>query len=264
MPRIGCVSYLNAKPLIDGLDAPVMFDVPARLLDALESRSVDIALCPVIDFFRAASPMWLVPVGGICCDGSTLTVRLFSKRPIDQLTTIHADTDSHTSIALLRVLLDRLHGLRPELIDYALDDTAPDAMLLIGDKVVTRSPRAIEYPYQLDLGEAWKDLTGLPFVFATWMAPVDADLGDLPDRLAACRRRNADRTDDIVDTYAEAHGWPRDLAHDYLGSILRYRVGDREIQAIGRFSEWAAELGVIDQPRPLNLWKGSAVQSEGK
>ena len=264
--RIGAVSYLNTKPLIDGLDAlapppRLRLDVPARLLDDLQAGEVDLALCPVIDYFRSSTPLVIVPVGGICSDGPTFTVRLFSQVPIDQLEVVHADSDSHTSVALLRVLLAKLFGLTPELVDYqARELTAagrlidqPQAMLLIGDKVVTASPKAVEYPHQLDLGEAWKRLTGLPFVFATWLAPEHANLGEVPRQLAELRQQNARRIPEIAHRYASSHGWSEHLAERYLGSILQYEIGPRELEAIERFGALAAELGIIAAPRPLHI-----------
>lgn len=264
--RVGCVSYLNAKPLIDGVEAlertRVKFDVPARLLEDLESGQVDLALCPVIDYFRARVPLRIVPVGGIGCQGETLTVRLYSRVPIERVDRVFADSDSHTSVALLQVLFHQIHRRQVAVIPYhAREQVArhrlvepPATMLLIGDKVVTDSPRAVEYPYQLDLGQAWHDLTGLPFLFAVWMAPEGAALGDLPEQLAAQRQRNAARIDEIVDRYAQAHGWPRDLARQYLGRILRYEVGNPQLQAMERFAAMAQELGLIETTRPLRLW----------
>ncbi|MFW6031962.1 MAG: menaquinone biosynthetic enzyme MqnA/MqnD family protein [Phycisphaeraceae bacterium] len=247
--RVGCVSFINAKPLIEGLaggpDPEVRFAVPAELLGKLEAGEVDLALCPVID-----------PAGGIGCRGTTLTVRLFSRVPIDRITRLHADRDSHTSVALAQVLLHRLHRLRPEMVPYQAREATgepPESMLLIGDKVVTSSPRAIEYPHQLDLGEAWHELTGLPFVFAVWMARKDAELGDLPDRLARQRERNAGRVEQIARRYAAGHGWPAPLATRYLGEILRYEVGEAELEAIERFSREAAALGLIERARPLRV-----------
>jgi chorismate dehydratase len=263
--RIGCVSYLNAKPLIEGVESipntRVKLDVPSRLLEDLQSGEVDIALCPVIDFFRSTTPLEIVPAGGIGCDGPTLTVRLFSRVPIKDISTIHADTDSHTSVALLRVLLRETYNMTPTLIDYHAREgvarhklaPSPEAMLLIGDKVVTDSPTAIEYPHQLDLGEAWRELTGLPFVFAVWMTTEGAMLGDLPRRLDEQRLRNAARIEEIVDRHAAAHGWPRDLALQYLGRLLRYAIGPREREAVERFGALAAKCGVIDAGRPLRL-----------
>lgn len=264
--RVGCVSYLNSKPLIEGVDdhrhTSVRFDVPARLLGDLQSGDVDIALCPVIDYFRSSVPLQIVPVGGICCEGPTFTVRLYSRVPIDQVAAIYADSDSHTSVALVQVVLHQRFGLRPQMIEYhAREHVAggklhekPETMLLIGDKVVTDSPLAVEYPYQLDLGEAWHDLTGLPFMFAVWMTRAGTDLGDLPQRLAAQREQNAKQLDAVVDRYAPAHHWPRDLAHRYLGSILQYQVDDRHLEAMRRFALRAAELDLIESFRDLRVY----------
>lgn len=269
--RLGCVSYLNAKPLIEGVEEltcvdgsrpTVRFDVPAGLLRDLEAGEVDMALCPVIDYHRASVPLQVVPVGGIGCLGSTLTVRLYSRVPINDITTVYADTDSHTSVALLRVLLKKVYGLSPKLIDYhAREHVAdgkltelPETMLLIGDKVVTDSPSAVRYPHQLDLGQAWFELTGSPFVFATWMTRKGTDLGDLPTRLAELRERNLKQVDELVTTYAQPHGWPVDLAKEYLGSILKYRTGPEELAAIERFAELAYEVGAIEAVRPLDRW----------
>jgi len=270
--RLGCVSYLNSKPLIHGLDASanpshptVRLDVPAHLLADLESGEVDMALCPVIDYFRATRPLMIVPVGGIGCEGRTMTVRLFSRVPIERITTIHADTDSHTSVALVQVLLHAAHGIRPTVVgfntrtrDVATHADRPQSMLLIGDKVVTNAPIAVAYPYQLDLGEAWRTLTGLPFVFAVWMARPDADLGDAPQTLTRLREANAGRIDEIVRAYAGPLGWPDDLAREYLGRVLHYHIGPRELEAIGRFADLAATLGLIAVPRELSVRGGSA------
>lgn len=264
--RVGCVSYLNAKPLIAGLDdepgIQVRSDVPARLLNDLESGEVEVALCPVFDFYSSPHDLALVPVGAIGCEGPTLTVRLYSQVPIDQITTLHADTDSHTSVALAQVLLAKLFGVRPTMVDYDARertaegkiDESPQAMLLIGDKVVTGSPLAVNYPYQMDLGEGWQEMTGLPFVFAIWMTRVGCDLGDLPAMLSARLEANLPQRLLIAERYATQHGWPSDLAEHYLIDVLRYRVGTKELEAIARFGELVSELGLIRTPRQVRLY----------
>ena len=263
--RIGCVSYLNARPLIEGLDATgspaVEFGVPSKLLESLESGQTDIALCPVIDYYRAGEPLEIVPVGGISSIGYTLTVRLCSRIPVDKISVIHADTDSHTSVALVRVLMDRLYGLRPRVADYRTPDRPgshdevdpPEAMLLIGDKVVAQAPDEIVYPHQLDLGQTWSFLTGLPFVFAVWMARKGADLGDLPEVLASRLRRNLDRLDEIADRHAPGRNWPKNLAREYLSRIMSYTIGTAELEAIDRFAVAAHSLGLIEQASPWRL-----------
>lgn len=266
--RVGCVSYLNAAPLISGLDddpaVSVRVDVPSALLGDLLSGEVDAALCPVIDYFRAPEPLKIVPAGAIGCDGPTLTVRLYSKVPIDQITTLHADTDSHTSVALVQVLLREMFDVAPRMIDYHARESVaegkiaerPEAVLLIGDKVVTSSPLAVAYPHQLDLGEAWHRLTGLPFVFAIWMAKEATGLGCLPTTLADRLERNLPQAVLLAEQLAARHGWPVELAEHYLGDVLRYRVGPRELEAIERFGALAYKHGLVDEHRPLRLAEG--------
>src|SRR5213596_2038238 len=180
--RIGSVSYLNAKPLIYGLedqdDLSLILDVPSKLLPGLREKRFDIALLPVIDYQRLEN-LNIVPSGGIGCDGPTLTVRIFSRVPIERIKTLACDTDSHTSVALARIILAEQFAIHPQLVDLLKDDDRPaEARLLIGDKVVCEEPPGFEH--QLDLGSAWKNLSGLPFVFAVWTARAGIDLRDLP------------------------------------------------------------------------------------
>lgn len=266
-PAVGCVSYLNAKPLIDGFAAALpghdlVLDVPARQIDVLQTGRVDLALCPVIDYYRSPRPLVAVPVGGIGCAGPTLTVRLFSPVPFPEIRWVRLDADSHTSVCLLAVLLDAIYGVRPPVtvgLPAAGDAIEPGvARLLIGDKVVTDAPPGRAYPHQLDLGAAWHDLTGRPFVFAVWLARAGASLGDLPDRLAALLEHNLTRTPDIAAAHAAAHGWTEALAADYLGRVLRYRVGAAELDAVRNFAERASTLGLVaTPPRVLTTSKTS-------
>jgi len=268
-PVIGCVSFLNARPLIDTLDTrddlAVRFDVPSGLLDDLNAGEMDVALCPVIDYQRSARPLAVLPVGGIGCDGHTFTVRLFSRVPLDEVAQVHADTDSHTSVALMQVILDEVYGNRVEVIDLDAREHVTDnqiappieqmeAVLLIGDKVVTDAPPEGLFEHQLDLGAAWHGHTGLPFVFAVWMCHADADLGDLPEALEQTRLSNADQIDAIVKRHAAARGWPADLARQYLGHWLRFKVGQRQLEAIRRFHAAAHRLGLVDELRSLRIY----------
>ena len=271
---IGCVGYLNAKPLIEGLDAlsptQVRLDVPSRLTSQLEGGDVDLSLCPVIDYFRSSTPLQIVPVGGIGCLGPTLTVRLYSKLPYEQITRVHTDRDSHTSVALLRVILSERYHASPEIVPLDADslitwpddpggeaDAArtptPQAVLLIGDKVVTNHPPQGVYAHELDLGEAWHDLTGLPFVFAVWMARLGTDLGDLPATLRDLRIANTERIETIARHYAPQLGWPPDMACRYLQHHMRYEIDQPQLDAIERFGAMAHALGLIDRPGPLRV-----------
>ncbi|MEX2672829.1 MAG: menaquinone biosynthesis protein [Phycisphaeraceae bacterium] len=260
---VGCVSFLNARPLIDGLDdhheLTVRYDVPSALLEDLTAGEVDLALCPVIDYQLSDKPLTIVPVGGIGCDGPTLTVRLFSRVPLERVTHVLADTHSHTSVVLLRLLMQELYGnaITVESLDHdtSIDwATGPEAVLLIGDKVVTASPPDELYAHQLDLGSAWKTLTGLPFVFAVWMMRADETLGSAPAVLDNQRSANADRIEDIAAACAERHGWTVQLATHYMRDLLRYTVGPRELQAMQEFWARAAKWNLIERHRPLLIY----------
>ena len=277
--RVGTVEYLNTVPLLRGLEYTAGLDlvraVPSRIIDLLASDRVDIGLVSLIDVARSADPLAILPVGMIGCEGPTLTVRLFSDRPIEQIDRVWADTDSHTSVTLAKVLLKRLHGIEPPFVAYdarervatgpgtdapaegegAADGGWPPAVLLIGDKVVSNSPPAVRYPHQLDLGEAWHGMTGLPFVYAVWACKADR-LGDDEIRTAAdlldrARRRNTLRTDQIVNESADAHGWPVDLARTYLGDLLRYDLGHRELDGARAFLGMAADDGLCPRVDPI-------------
>jgi chorismate dehydratase len=252
---VGSVSYLNARPLIWGLenldDVRLSLDVPARLLDALRDGRCDVALLPVIDYQRMPG-LRIVPAGGIGCDGPTLTVRIFSQQPIERTTRLACDPESHTSVALARIVLAEKFALRPEFIDLSRATGAPgEARLLIGDKVVCEEPAGLEH--QLDLGAAWKEMTGLPFVFATWVAREGVDLRDLPERLERAKRQGLANVREIITRHAIPRGWPAGMALQYLTIYLKYDIGPREIQAIELFHRKAAQHGLIEQARPLVL-----------
>jgi chorismate dehydratase len=255
--RIGSVSYLNARPLIYGLerrdDLQILLDVPARLLGGMQEGRYDVALLPVIDYQRMEG-LVIVPAGGIGCDGPTMTVRIFSRVPIDQIRALACDGDSHTSVVLARILLSRLHGRRVECVDLASRPREQHmSMLLIGDKVVCDEPQG--YPHQLDLGQAWKEMTGLPFVFAVWMARRNARLGALPQVLREARRQGEQHVQELIERHALPIGWSREAAAEYLQRLLHFSIGPMQLDAIRLFHACAAEEGLIpNPPRPLEVW----------
>jgi chorismate dehydratase len=257
--RIGSVSYLNAKPLIHGLDVQtdaidLGLDVPSRLLDELRDGRYDVALLPVIDYQRMPG-LRIVPAGGIGCDGPTLTVRIFGQQPIEQTRTLACDPESHTSVALARIILKEHFDLSPEFIDLRNATGQPgEARLLIGDKVVCEEPAGFEH--QLDLGAAWKEMTGLPFVFAVWIARDGVDLRDLPARLEQAKRAGLAEVRDIITRFAIPRGWPAGMALQYLTLYLKFDIGPRQLEAIELFHRKAAEHGLIpNPPAPLKLYR---------
>lgn len=250
--RIGSVSYLNAKPLIHRLEDDPRVDlrlaVPAMLLDGLIAGQFDVALLPAIDYQHLSDGV-IVPSGGIGCDGPTLTVRIFSRKPVDKIDLLSCDSESHTSVALAKIVLAERFGCHPRFIDSRAQNADADAMLLIGDKVVTQEPRGFQH--QLDLGAAWKELTNKPFVFAVWTTRAGIDLADLPERLDLARRDGLADLPSIVARHAKPHGWPADLAMKYLSQYLKFDIGPAQLDAIRLFHELAAQHALIPKARPL-------------
>ena len=255
--RIAAVQFLNTVSLIEGLGTwngcELIKAVPSKIAAMLTDNHADVGLASIVDAAKPENDLALIPAGMIGCDGPTLTVRLFSSVPIDQITRVHADTDSHTSVMLADVLLRELHGIHAEFVEFDArermsiaqgraiepDEAWPETLLLIGDKVVVDSPPAVRYPHQIDLGEAWHTLTGLPFVYACWMCRR-ADLGSTMINEAAAmlervRLRNDQRLDWLVTREAKAHHWPADLARTYLGQLLSFTVDERARQAVELF-----------------------------
>jgi chorismate dehydratase len=263
MHKVGCVSFLNSKPLIDPVlerrDVEVEFAVPARLIDLVEAGTVSTALMSAVDYQNAQTDVLLLPAGMIGCDGPTLTVRIFSRVAPEDIQVVHGDTDSHTSVILAQVILKARYGLSVSMVPFpnAAEQgrtAGLETMLLIGDKVVTAAPEAEAYPYQLDLGEEWKVLTGLPFVFAMWMIRKDRAVGEgaaLGRILREARERGAGITEELLDRYAEEKRWPRALARKYFTEYLRYEVTPRAREGLGRFFEMAQCQGLLPRRRGI-------------
>jgi len=264
---VGAVRFLNARPLLYGLAAEprvrLALDVPSALGAALADRTMDVAMVPAIDYQRAGGAWTIVPDGCIGSDGETLTVRIFSRSPIERITELAVDADSHTSVALARLVLAHRYGLGPRLVTVSMGDLLarpvaeqPLSILLIGDKVVAAGPNeaASPWPFQLDLGAAWRDWTGLPFVFALWAARDGHDLGDLPAMLARAKADGLAHLDQIARQDAPAHGWPVDLARDYLTRHLQYELTPRYRAGLERFYELAGAAGLIGPVTPIRLY----------
>ncbi len=253
--RLGVVSYLNAKPLIAGLDADpaiaMHYDVPARLPALLAANSVDVALVPVIDLAAPARTWRVLSDACIGCDGETYTVRVFSRVPPTEIRTLHVDGDSHTSVALAAIIWREMYGRRLTIVPLNRADggVSPEAVLLIGDKVVNHTLH--DYEVETDLGSAWKSLTSLPFVFAVWAAHEEADWGDLSQRLSAARDRGVAAAAMIAADYGPGMGWPVALATRYLTTRLKYHLGDRQREGMSRFLALARKHGLTTMDREL-------------
>lgn len=266
--RIGCVPYLNAKPLIDWFhspdcdaDAEVVYAVPSELARQLRQNRLDVALVSTFELFRNPS-LRIVPDISIAADGPVRSVRLFSCVPFPRIESVALDTSSLTSVALVRILLKERYGLTPRLTPHPPDLNrmlaACDAALLIGDLKLFDTPAT----YMLDLGAAWKEQTGLPFVYAAWLAREDAPGSALADVLTYAKRWGTARLDALAQKWAARMSLPLDRVQDYFGRVMQYGLDARQWQGLRAFQQKCFEQGLIDRVAPLRM-VALASQPEG-
>lgn len=241
--QVGVVSYLNARPLICGLEKDpavrLQFDVPSRLTERLLRAEFDAALIPAADLLKHSAELRIISDACIGSDGETLTVRILSRVPPEQVRRIHVDRDSRTSAVLARLAWPAIFGNRVAFV--SLEDPASigqcESVLLIGDKVVHTD--LSEFRYQVDLGSAWKTWTGLPFVFAVWAAPRRDDIGCLAKILATARDQGVRKAGQLAVEFGPAHGWPTPLAQQYLQRYLTFGLTDKHVEGMIRFFDLA-------------------------
>lgn len=257
--RLGAVSYLNARPLVEGLDRDpvrwsVRFDVPARCAERLEAGEIDLGLIPSIEFARHPDYA-AVPGVAIASADEVASVALFSRVPIGRIRTIAVDDSSRTSAALLRTLCARRFGIEPELVTVPPDPTAMlrmcDAALLIGDPALFFRPQA--GVSKIDLGAEWKSLTDLPFVWAFWAGRPDAVTGSVIEGLRAARDAGVRSIDTIAGAYCAADEGRADLARRYLRRNIHFDLGEAEQAGLLRFYAEASALGLAPRVATIEL-----------
>ena len=193
--RIGAVNYLNTKPLVRGLAAELPehalnFKLPSQLADLLTAGELDVALAPCAEL--AKHPEWsIISSACIGCLGPVLSVQILFRCEPSEVRTLALDEGSRTSVVLAQILLEECCSVRPELmplpIDAAPEEVAADAILVIGDRAIHIT--SDKFVQRWDLGDCWRDLTGLPFVFALWMARPGIDTAEVEQALNSARDR---------------------------------------------------------------------------
>ncbi len=253
--RIGGVSYLNSKPLLEDLsellpDAELRLDYPSRLADDLSAGRLDVALIPSVEYFRGKN-YEIVSDACVAARGPVLSVKLYTRKPWGDIRTLALDQGSRTSATLARILLAERYGVFPELQPLPLGnttrDTDADAILLIGDRAMFTPDEKFDGTW--DLGEAWFEWTGLPFVFAMWVARPNVTNHHLEVELAleAARDRGVERIEQIARREAPLLGLPLLVVEKYLTENLHYRMESAERSGLRWFYELAVRNGLAPQ-----------------
>jgi chorismate dehydratase len=274
--RLGAVEYLNARPLVYGLDdSPrfsVRFDLPSTCAALLHEGAIEAGLVPSIEYLRGG-PYWIVPGLAIVSRGPVASVALFTTRPMSDVRSIALDTSSRTSVALTRILCARRFGIDPRLEPHEPDLAAMlarcDAALLIGDRALTQSTVVSRQSTvgqssvdscqstveKVDLGEVWTDMTGLPFVYAFWTGHPDALTPDDVAALTQARDGGVAHSEAIGrDYFKDAPEW-QEAGARYLRDNIKYHLGGEERAGLELFYRYAAELGVVPARDELRFYR---------
>jgi chorismate dehydratase len=247
--RVGRIPYINCYPVygaidrgIVTLDAQLVDGVPTKLNHAMAVGTLDVSVISAVEYARDAARYLLLPDLAISCDGPVRSVMLFSRRPAESLGggRVLVSRSSMTSVALLNLMFEEVWRTEPvfipsdaEVSDLVRAGTEPhDARLIIGDAALMltsgASELAADYPYVYDLGSVWKEWTGLPFVFAVWVAqrttPVANSLA-VHAQLIESRNWGLEHLDQLSAQAAVATGVSRPKALEYLSGLdygLRY------------------------------------------
>lgn len=181
--KVGAVSYLNTKPLLYGLEhGPIkneielVLDYPARLVEMLKTGAIDIGLVPV-GALPELGEYHIVSDYCIGTEGEVASVAVFSQVPMEEIETVILDYQSRTSVKLCKLLLEKHWKKNVRFVDakdehYIQDIKGTTAGLIIGDRALSFRGKS---NYIYDLGLGWKDMTGLPFVFAVWVSTQEIE-----------------------------------------------------------------------------------------
>jgi chorismate dehydratase len=265
-PRVGAVSYLNSKPLIDGLagrlPGPLLLDYPSRLASALESARLDVALVPSIEVLRAQEDYEIVSDACVAAQGPVRSVKVYFRKHPGEVRTLALDEGSRTSATLARVLLHHKYGVEPQVEPLPLDiepprghdngarlgpstaigQTRADAILVIGDRAMF--PVAEPFETVWDLGEEWMRWTGLPFVFAVWAGRRGEVPTGLAELFSATRDAGVAAAEAIARREAVPLGIDPAVAIDYLTKNLHFTLGPAERSGLKLFAQLAHQAGL--------------------
>ncbi len=240
--RVGSVPYLNAKPLTAFISSPISLVEPSQLAIDLRAGKLDVALVPIMEVLESpANTYRVVDKLAIGSEREVYSVYLNYSVPLAKVRTVALDPASKTSVELARLVLEKFHRLKPR---YVSTDEPADAQLLIGDPAINHRQAHPEQNY-LDLATAWREYTGLPFVFAVWamrgsvtsLWPLTLSRltgSSVPDLLRRAGKQGLASRDTIARNPFE---------RKYLTDHLCFDLGARQKKAITLFGELLTQSG---------------------
>lgn len=241
--KIGAVSYLNTKPLIYGFEKGMMkdeveliIDHPANIAAALLNASIDVGLVPVA-IIPKLKEHFIISDYCIAADGDVASVCLFSEVPLEKIETVMLDYQSRTSVMLAKYLFRNHWNLTPKFVPasegFINDIKGTTAAVVIGDRAIKQR---IVSSYHYDLAHAWKNETGLPFVFAAWVSNKPLPQQFISGFNAACQY-GLSHLEQVI----SENPYPVYDLYTYYTENIQYKLNDKMLQGLKLFLNWCEE-----------------------
>ncbi len=247
--RLGVVPYMNAKPLIYGLNkytetVELLFEVPSLLSGMLNDNRIDVALIPSIEYFRNGNYA-IIPDISLSSIGAVESVKIFSRVPIQNIRTAALDKSSLTSCTLTKIIFEERYHISPQYTQwnkqYDISNINTDALLLIGDNAMKVADNGY---VTLDLGLAWFEYTRLPFVYAVWVVKRDNHITGINNLLKDAKEAGIKYVNTIAVDESQRLQLTKERCLNYLTNSIRYDLGKEEIRGLQTFYNHAVSLGL--------------------
>ena len=270
--RLGRIDFLNVLPVYYPLESGVIANpfsivpgVPSELNDLCASGALDISPVSSIEYARRAELYYIVPDLSISSAGRVKSVLLLSHMPIERLSgkIVLASSQSHTSVGLLKVLSRLRYGvdLRFETGScsaHLAGDQSPDACLAIGDEALRLARNGL-FPHVLDLGAAWFEWTGVPFVYAVWVirkqtvAEKNGLIAGAVEALLSSKRWGRSNIGKICEQAVDTGLLELSEAQDYY-SCLQFDLNEEERKGIELFYSCLFQTGELERVPRLDIY----------
>lgn len=248
--RVGAVSYLNTKPMLYGLlsgplsaQIELILDFPAGLANLLQNGELDVGLLPV-GALHELGDYSIITNSCIGTTGEVASVAVFSNVPMNEITTVILDYQSRTSVLLCQILFRKLWKKQVRFKkasneNYLQEIGGNTAGLIIGDRALLHRSKS---KYIYDLGKGWKQLTGLPFVFAVWVTKKKIDDHFLQLFNEAVEQGIKQLSSDVLQI-----DFPEYDLYTYFTKNISFPLDDAKMEGLQRFLDEIAD-GYRDKP----------------
>jgi chorismate dehydratase len=296
--RVSIVEFLNTAPLVWGLtDGPLAgrynlsFTVPSLCAEALRSGQADVAIIPAIEYQRIPN-LVLLPEMAVAAKGEVRSILLLAKKPVQLAKRIALDTNSRSSVALVRLLCRGLWNISPEFVNAAPDPAAmladADAALLIGDPALrvriqmdgfqakqAAAPGAdccsgdaadlpvpgVDTLFLYDVAQQWREMTGKPCVLAVWAGRREVITPEVVADFLASRNYGLSRIGDIAEGAALKLDLPPNPLESYLRESIDFSLDAENLAGLNLYFQQCAQFGLIPGLKPIEFAASPAIQA---